>query len=146
MKLLHPGQSRWLHGQSRGLLYSVCGFRVDWKPVLTYATFGCKTSACCFYPGSTLQLVCQSTKLPLCWYVFSGGTKRRGGEGGESVVIQQASNSHPRNIIAQTRTGSHWLHTETGHHKKLAKQDGTCPMFSFKITNPGLQSAGMPLI
>ena len=25
-----------------------CGFIVDWKPILTHATFGCKTSACCF--------------------------------------------------------------------------------------------------
>ena len=23
----------------------ICGFIVDWKPILTYATFGCKTSA-----------------------------------------------------------------------------------------------------
>ena len=27
---------------------SVCGFIVDWKPILTDATFGCKTSASCF--------------------------------------------------------------------------------------------------
>ena len=26
----------------------ICGFIVDWKPILTYATFGCKTSAGCF--------------------------------------------------------------------------------------------------
>ena len=38
----------------------MCWFRVDWKPILTYATFGCKTSAGCFYPGSTLQLVTTS--------------------------------------------------------------------------------------
>lgn len=52
--------------------------------------------------------------------------------------IQQANNSHLRKIIAQFRTGSHWLHIETGRHKKLAKQDRTCPMSSFKLTNPGL--------
>ena len=26
----------------------ICGFIVDWKPILTYATFDCKTSAGCF--------------------------------------------------------------------------------------------------
>ena len=25
-----------------------CGFIVDWKPILTYATFDCKISAGCF--------------------------------------------------------------------------------------------------
>ena len=38
----------------------ICGFIVDWKPILTYATFGCKTSAGCFSPGSTLQLMATS--------------------------------------------------------------------------------------
>ena len=52
--------------------------------------------------------------------------------------IQQANNNHLRKIIAQFRTGSHWLHIETGRHKKLAKQDRTCPMCFFKITNPGI--------
>ena len=52
--------------------------------------------------------------------------------------IQQANNSHLRKIIAQFCTGSHWLNIETGRHKKLAKQDRTCPMCSFKLTNPGL--------
>ena len=44
------------------------------------------------------------------------------------LYIQQANNSHLRKIIAHFRTGSHWLHIETGRHKKLAKQDRTCPM------------------
>ncbi|KAK9841408.1 hypothetical protein WJX74_005242 [Apatococcus lobatus] len=52
--------------------------------------------------------------------------------------IQQANNSHLRKIIAQFRTGSHWLHIETGRHKKLAKQDRTCPMCFDKLTNPGI--------
>ena len=52
--------------------------------------------------------------------------------------IQQADNSHLRRIIAQFCTGSHWLNIETGRHKKLPKQDRTCPICSFKLTNPGL--------
>ena len=52
--------------------------------------------------------------------------------------IQQANNSHLRRIIAQFRTGSHWLNIETGRHKKLPKQDRTCPLCAFKLTNPGL--------
>ena len=52
--------------------------------------------------------------------------------------IQQANNNHLRKIIAQFRTGSHWLHLETGRHKKLAKQDRTCPMCFYKLTNPGI--------
>ena len=52
--------------------------------------------------------------------------------------IQQAYNRHLRKIIAQFRTGSHWLHIETGRHKKLAKQDRTCPTCFYKLTNPGI--------
>ena len=33
--------------------------------------------------------------------------------------IQQANNSHLRKIIAQFRTGPHWLHIKTGRLKKL---------------------------
>lgn len=32
----------------------ICGFRVGWKPDLAYPTFGCKSSACCFYTASVL--------------------------------------------------------------------------------------------
>ena len=28
-----------------GIELGICGFTVDWKPILTYAAFGCKTSA-----------------------------------------------------------------------------------------------------
>ena len=42
--------------------------------------------------------------------------------------IQQSNNKHLRKIIAQFRTGSHWLHIETGRHKKLEKEARTCPM------------------
>ena len=52
--------------------------------------------------------------------------------------IQQANNSHLRKIIALLRTGSQWLHIETARHQKLAKQDRTCPMCSFKLTSPGV--------
>ena len=46
---------------------SVCEVIVDWKPILTYATSGCHTSADCFSPGSsdvihvvryTLHVIC----------------------------------------------------------------------------------------
>ena len=50
--------------------------------------------------------------------------------------IQQANNSHLRNIIAQFRTGSQWLHMETGRHKKLEKEARTCPMCAFKLIDP----------
>ena len=52
--------------------------------------------------------------------------------------IQQTSNRHLRRVIAQFRTGSHWLNIETGRHKKLERTDRTCPMCSHRIINPGL--------
>ncbi|KAK9866466.1 hypothetical protein WJX84_009872 [Apatococcus fuscideae] len=33
--------------------------------------------------------------------------------------IQQSNNRHLRRIVAQFRTGSHWLNIETGRHKKV---------------------------
>ena len=44
--------------------------------------------------------------------------------------IQQTNNRHLRKIIAQFRTGSHWLHIGTGRHKKLEKEDRICPMYT----------------
>ena len=52
--------------------------------------------------------------------------------------IQQTNNRHLQKIIAQFRTGSHWLHIETGRHKKLEKEDRICPICAFKLSNPGL--------
>ena len=52
--------------------------------------------------------------------------------------IQQSGNRHLRRIIAQFRTGSHWLNIETGRHKNLERSDRTCPMCSHRIVNPGL--------
>ena len=52
--------------------------------------------------------------------------------------IQQTNNRHLQKITAQFRTGSHWLHIETGRHKKLEKEDRICPMCAFKLRNPGL--------
>ena len=52
--------------------------------------------------------------------------------------IQQTSNRHLRRIIAQFRTGSHWLNIETGRHKKLERKDRICPMCSHRIINPNL--------
>ena len=54
--------------------------------------------------------------------------------------IQQTNTRHLWKIIAQFRTGSHWLHIETGRHKKLEEEDRTCSMCAFmiKLRNPGL--------
>ena len=54
------------------------------------------------------------------------------------TYIQQTSNKHLRRIIAQFRTGSHWLNIETGRHRKLDRKDRTCPMCTHRIINPGL--------
>ena len=50
--------------------------------------------------------------------------------------IQQTHNRHLRRIVAQFRTGSHWLNIETGRHKKADRSGRICPMFGGKITNP----------
>ena len=42
--------------------------------------------------------------------------------------IQQTSNRHLRRILAQFRTGSHWLNIETGRHRKQDRKSRTCPM------------------
>lgn len=42
--------------------------------------------------------------------------------------IQQCHNRHLRRIVAQFRTGSHWLHIETGRHKNTAKEERSCPL------------------
>ncbi len=52
--------------------------------------------------------------------------------------IRQCHDRHLRPILAQFRTGSHWLHIETGRHKKLDKNDRTCPICAHKYVNPGL--------
>ena len=52
--------------------------------------------------------------------------------------LQQTSNRQLRRIIAQFRTGCHWLQVETGRHKKLEKTDRTCPMCSHRRINPGV--------
>ena len=54
--------------------------------------------------------------------------------------IQQTINRNLRTIIAQLRTGSHWLHIETGRHKKLEEEDRTCPMCAFKLSSPGVRA------
>ena len=59
---------------------------------------------------------------------------------GCETYFQQTSSRHLRRIIAQFRTGSHWLNIdlETGRHKKLERKDRPCPMCSHRIINPGL--------
>ncbi len=46
-----------------------------------------------------------------------------------------------RRIIAQFRTGSHWLNIETGRHQGIARQDRTCQMCNHRVLNPGLPAA-----
>ena len=50
--------------------------------------------------------------------------------------IQQSNNRHLRRIVAQVRTGFHWLNVETGRHKKVDRSGRICPMCVGKITNP----------
>ena len=57
---------------------------------------------------------------------------------GPSQKAYFRKDSHLRKIISQFCTGSHWLHIETRRRKKLAKQDRTCPMCFYKLTNPGI--------
>ena len=49
--------------------------------------------------------------------------------------IQQSNNRHLRRIVAQFRTGSHWLNIETGRHKKVDRSGRICPMCVGRITN-----------
>lgn len=55
--------------------------------------------------------------------------------------IQNSNNRHLRRIMAQFRTGSHWLGIETGRHAKIDKQNRTCPMCPQRLVNPGLPEA-----
>ena len=48
----------------------------------------------------------------------------------------------PQKITVDVNTGFHWLHMETGLHKKLKREDKTCPMCAFKSSNPGLPAEG----
>ena len=58
--------------------------------------------------------------------------------------IQQTSNRHLRRILAQFRTGSHWLNMETGRHRKQDRKDETCPIGSSTQVCP--LGSLMPLI
>ena len=55
--------------------------------------------------------------------------------------IQQSNNRHLRRIVAQFRTGSHWLNIETGRHKKVDRSGRICPMCVGRITNPDVPAA-----
>ena len=52
------------------------------------------------------------------------------------VPNKQSNNRHLRRIIAQFRTGSHWLNIETGRHKKVDRSGRICSMSVGRITNP----------
>ncbi len=41
-------------------------------------------------------------------------------------------------MLAQFCTRSRWLHIETGQHKKLDKNNRTCPICAHKCVHPGL--------
>ena len=52
--------------------------------------------------------------------------------------ISQSHNKHLRRILAQFRTGSHWLAIETGRHSNIPRLERSCPACSQKCVNPGL--------
>ena len=52
--------------------------------------------------------------------------------------ISQCSNRHLRRVLAQFRTGSHWLNVERGRFRKIEHDKRTCAMCVHKVTNPGL--------
>lgn len=60
---------------------------------------------------------------------------------GVEPYIQRCNNRHLRRILAQFRTGSHWLRVETGRHSNLERCNRTCPMCSHRVKNPGLPAA-----
>ena len=59
------------------------------------------------------------------------------GYGCEPYILS-VKNRHHRRILAQFRTGSHWLNIETGRYTGTARNDRKCPMCPEKITNPGI--------
>ncbi len=71
---------------------------------------------------------------------FPAGYHKQQHQGGLKLraVYQTVPQSAPETHFAQFLTGSHWLHNETGLHKKLDKNERTCPTFAHKCVNPGL--------
>ena len=55
--------------------------------------------------------------------------------------IRKCSNKPLRRIMAQFRTGSHWLNVETGMHRGIARENRTCHVCSHDVVNPGLRDA-----
>ena len=55
--------------------------------------------------------------------------------------IHDCSNKHLRRMLAQIRTGSHWLNVETGRHQGIALESRTCPMCNRHVVNPGIPPA-----
>ena len=45
--------------------------------------------------------------------------------------IQNCSNRHLRRIVAQFRTGSHWLNIETGRHQGTTRGNRTCLLCNY---------------
>ena len=50
--------------------------------------------------------------------------------------IQHSTNRHLRRIIAQFRTGSHWLRIESGRHCQLARENRTCTVCPHHVVKP----------
>ena len=57
--------------------------------------------------------------------------------------IHDCCNRHLRRILAQFRTGSHWLNVETGRHQGIARESRTCPMCNHRVVNPGTSSCSV---
>ena len=55
--------------------------------------------------------------------------------------IQNYSNRHLRRIVAQFRTGSHWLNKETGRHRGTIRENRICSLCNYRVVNPGLDAA-----
>ena len=56
----------------------------------------------------------------------------------EPYIQPSLRNRHFRSIMARFRTGSHWLHVETGRHTSTDRSDRTCPKCQPRIISPGL--------
>ena len=61
--------------------------------------------------------------------------------GGLNANIQNCSNRHLCWIVAQFRTGSHWLNVETSRHRGTMRENRICPLCNYRAVNPGLDAA-----
>ena len=53
--------------------------------------------------------------------------------------IQQCNNKHLRRVLAQFRTGSHWLNIETGRYTKVPQEERFCSICQRTVRPPGVK-------